>query len=56
MAGLGAQELSRAAAEQIDLKGHFGFGFSDIQSKLVYDVAPAHRAEVTIVAGLLRLY
>ena len=41
--------------KQIDDEGDFGFGFSDIQSKLVYDVAPAHRAEVTIVAGRSRL-
>ena len=41
--------------KQIDDEDDFGFGFSDIQSKLVYDVAPAHRAEVTIVAGRSRL-
>ena len=40
---------------QIDDENDFGFGFSDIQSKLVYDVAPAHRAELTIVAGRSRL-
>ena len=37
--------------KQIDEENDFGFGFSDIQSKLVYDVAPAHRAELTIVAA-----
>ena len=41
--------------KQIDDNDDFGFGFSDIQSKLVYDVAPAHRAELTIVAGRSRL-
>ena len=34
---------------------NFGFGFSDIQSKLSYDVAPAHRIDVTVVAGRSRL-
>ena len=56
VAGLGAQELSRAAAEADRRRDDdFGFGFSDIQSKLVYDVAPAHRVELTIVAGRSRL-
>jgi hypothetical protein len=41
--------------KQIDDDDDFGFGFSDVQSKLVYDVAPAHRAELTIVAGRSRL-
>lgn len=41
--------------KQIDDEDDFGFGFSDLQSKLVYDVAPAHRAELTIVAGRSRL-
>jgi len=33
----------------------FGFGFSDIQSKLSYDLSRAHRLDVTIVAGRSRL-
>jgi hypothetical protein len=34
---------------------NFGFGFSDIQSKLSYDVARTHRLDVTFVAGRSRL-
>lgn len=34
---------------------NFGFGFSDIQSKLSYDVSPAHRLDVTFIAGRSRL-
>src|SRR5262245_10226848 len=33
----------------------FGFGFSDIQSKLAFDVSRAHRLDVTFVAGRSRL-
>ena len=33
----------------------FGFGFSDVQSKLVYDVSSAHRLELSLVAGRSRL-
>ena len=33
----------------------FGFGFSDVQSKLSYDLSRAHRLDVTIVAGRSRL-
>ncbi len=33
----------------------FGFGFSDMQSKLVYDVSSAHRLELGVVAGRSRL-
>src|SRR5262245_21371845 len=33
----------------------FGFGFSDAQSKLVYDVSRANRLELTLVAGRSRL-
>ena len=33
----------------------FGFGFSDIQAKLAYDVSPANRLDVTLVAGRSRL-
>lgn len=34
---------------------NFGFGFSDVQSKLVYDVSSAHRLELSVVAGRSRL-
>jgi hypothetical protein len=33
----------------------FGFGFSDLQSKLVYDVSARHRVELSVVAGQSRL-
>ena len=33
----------------------FGFGFSDVQSKLVYDLSAAHRVELSLVAGRSRL-
>jgi outer membrane cobalamin receptor len=33
----------------------FGFGFSDVQSKLVYDVSAKHRVELSLVAGQSRL-
>ncbi len=33
----------------------FGFGFSDVQSKLVYDASSAHRLELSMVAGRSRL-
>ena len=33
----------------------FGFGFSDVQSKLVYDVSSAQRLELSLVAGRSRL-
>ncbi len=33
----------------------FGFGFSDVQSKLVYDVSSANRLELSLVAGRSRL-
>jgi hypothetical protein len=33
----------------------FGFGFSDVQSKLVYDASSAHRLELSVVAGHSRL-
>jgi hypothetical protein len=33
----------------------FGFGFSDVQSKLVYDVSAANRLELSVVAGRSRL-
>jgi len=34
---------------------NFGFGFSDIQSKLSYDLSRAHHLDVTLVAGRSRL-
>ena len=34
---------------------NFGFGFSDVQSKVTFDVSPAHRLDVTLVAGRSRL-
>jgi len=34
---------------------NFGFGFSDIQSKLSYDLSRAHHLDVTFVAGRSRL-
>jgi hypothetical protein len=40
--------LLKQIAEEGD---NFGFGFSDVQSKLVYDVSSAHRLELSLVAG-----
>ena len=34
---------------------NFGFGFSDVQSKLVYDLSARHRVEISVVAGQSRL-
>jgi outer membrane cobalamin receptor len=34
---------------------NFGFGFSDVQSKIVYDLTPKHRVEFSVVAGQSRL-
>jgi hypothetical protein len=41
--------------KQIDPETDVGFGFSDIQSKLVYDVAARHRVELSMVAGRSKL-
>jgi hypothetical protein len=41
--------------KQIDSSNDFGFGFSDVQSKLVYDRSSAHRFELSLVAGRSRL-
>jgi hypothetical protein len=41
--------------KQIDEDNDFGFGFSDLQSKLVYDLSAAHRVELSLVAGRSRL-
>jgi TonB dependent receptor-like, beta-barrel/Carboxypeptidase regulatory-like domain len=40
---------------QIDDENDFGFGFTDIQSKIVYDVSAKHRFELGLVAGRSRL-
>ena len=40
---------------QISEDNDFGFGFSDAQSKLVYDPSPRHRLELSFVAGRSRL-
>ena len=37
--------------KQISDDNDFGFGFTDAQSKLVYDVSPRHRLELSLVAG-----
>ena len=34
---------------------NFGFGFSDVQSKLVYDLSPRNHVELSLVAGRSRL-
>jgi hypothetical protein len=36
---------------QIDATSDVGFGFSDVQSKMVYDVSPRQRLELSAVAG-----
>ena len=41
--------------EQIDADNDFGFGFSDAQAKLVYDLSAAHHVELSLVAGRSRL-
>ena len=41
--------------KQISDENDFGFGFSDVQSKLVYDVSSRHRLELSLVAGRSRL-
>ncbi len=38
-----------------DENDDFGFGFSDVQSKLTYDLSPRHRFELSLVAGRSRL-
>ena len=45
LAGLRPEELPRLLLKQISDDNDFGFGFSDVQSKLVYDMSSAHRAE-----------
>ena len=41
--------------DQISDDNDFGFGFTDVQSKLVYDVSSRHRLELSLVAGRSRL-
>jgi Carboxypeptidase regulatory-like domain/TonB-dependent Receptor Plug Domain len=41
--------------DQISDDNDFGFGFTDVQSKLVYDVSSRHRLELSFVAGRSRL-
>jgi TonB-dependent receptor-like protein/carboxypeptidase family protein len=41
--------------KQIDSSNDFGFGFSDVQSKLVYDASTANHFELGLVAGRSRL-
>ena len=41
--------------KQISDENDFGFGFSDVQSKLVYDVSSRHRLELSLIAGRSRL-
>ena len=41
--------------DQISDDNDFGFGFTDVQSKLVYDVSSRHRIELSLVAGRSRL-
>ena len=36
-------------------EGNFGFGFSDLQGKVVYDVSTKQRLELSVVAGQSRL-
>jgi hypothetical protein len=40
---------------QIQSDSDFGFGFTDAQAKLVYDMSSAHRLEMSAVAGRSRL-
>ena len=51
VAVLREEELSRDAVGSDRDDNDFGFGFSDAQSKLVYDVSPRHRLELSLVAG-----
>jgi carboxypeptidase family protein/TonB-dependent receptor-like protein len=41
--------------DQISDDNDFGFGFTDVQSKLVYDLSSRHRLELSLVAGRSRL-
>ena len=37
--------------KQTDPEAGFAFGFTDVQAKLVYDVAPGHQVQLTALAG-----
>ena len=41
--------------KQISDENDFGFGFTDVQSKLVYDLSSRHRLELSLIAGRSRL-
>ena len=41
--------------KQIDDENDFGFGFTDVQSKMVFDLSPRQRFDVGFVAGRSRL-
>ena len=41
--------------KQISEENDFGFGFTDAQSKLVYDLSPSHRLDLSLIAGRSRL-
>ena len=41
--------------KQISDDNDFGFGFTDVQSKLVYDLSRRHRLELSLIAGRSRL-
>ena len=41
--------------KQISDDNDFGFGFTDVQSKLVYDLSSRHRLELSLIAGRSRL-
>ena len=40
---------------RLDAENDFAFGFTDVQSKLVYDVTPAHQFQFSFAAGRSRL-
>ena len=54
MAGLRASELSRSLIARL-VDDQVQFGFSDAQTKFVYDLSPSQRVQMTIVAGRSRL-
>jgi hypothetical protein len=37
--------------ERIDAEGSFGFGFTDAQAKVVFDVTPRNQLQVLVIAG-----
>jgi hypothetical protein len=44
-----------AVIRRIDPENTFGFGFHDVQAKLVYDLTPKHQLQFAITAGRSRL-